>query len=144
MKQEVVHILKKIHYIEADMEIQKQILHSIPSANIPDIEKTLQAIAGLKKQVTMLKADIEKVDPDAYGYITKLEEAMISLRKIMHNKKFSDITTWQPDTPCVVALKSGERLNCLIKASQENGGLLVVTFDGTTREITPEEMFQSM
>ena len=36
-------LLKKINYIEADLEIQKQILFSIPSANKEEIEKTIPA-----------------------------------------------------------------------------------------------------
>lgn len=48
MSQHVQELLKRINYIEADMEIQRQILCSIPTADTKEMEKTIKTIAKKK------------------------------------------------------------------------------------------------
>jgi len=50
MSTKVKALLQKINFVEADMEMQKQILFSIPTDNQSEIEKQIHKIAGLKKQ----------------------------------------------------------------------------------------------
>ncbi len=52
-------LLKKINYIEADIEIQKQILFSIPSDQEPEMEKTITGIAAKKEEIEILRQQIK-------------------------------------------------------------------------------------
>ena len=65
MKQQTSDILKKISYIEADIEIQKQILFGTPTAKREDLEKQVAVIAEKKAMVQSLRESIRETDPEA-------------------------------------------------------------------------------
>ncbi len=140
MTNNVQDILKKISYIETDIEIQKQILFSIPSKEKPEMEKVLKIIAGLKNQVETLRLKIKEIDPDAHSNILMFENAVAEFKRLAKDKEYKSITTWQPDTPCSLTLQSGETIECLIKAADGYGNFTVITFDGNTREFLKNEI----
>ena len=140
MTKTVENILKKISYLETDMEIQKQILYSIPSDNKAEMEKVLKMIAGIKDQVESLLLQIKEIDPDAYSRILQIETAAAEFKKLATEKKFKSITTWQPDKACSLTLKSGETIECLVKALDESGNVTIITFDGNTQDFSKNEI----
>lgn len=140
MTQSVQDILRKINYIEADMEIQRQILFSTPSDNKNEMEKVLKIMADLKNQVETLRAKIKKLDPEAHSHILRLEAATAEFKKLATANQFKSVKTWQPNEPCSTTLKSGETLECLVKAENENGDTIIITFDGTTKTFSKTEI----
>jgi len=122
--------LKKINYIEADIEIHKQILVSIPSDNRQDIEKTIKIIAAKKEEITGLRQEIKKIDPEEDRWITIFEKAVNDFKKISSEKKFRFIAGMNADKKCSLLLADKSATPCLIKACEENGDWTIITMEG--------------
>lgn len=123
-------LLKKINYIEADIEIHKQILFSIPSDNRQEIEKILKVIAGKKEGINQLRQEIKKIDPEEDEWITVFEKAVNDFKKIASEKKFQSIVSRNVDEACSLSLTNRTELQCLIKACDENGDWTIITLEG--------------
>lgn len=140
MKTSVQHLLKKINYIEAEVEIQKQILFSIPSDNKKDIEAVIQKIAHAKDEIVKLRKEIELISPEEYQKILKIEEASLAFKKIAASKKFTTVESMSTAEKCSIQLKDGKELPCLIKASDAAGNWTVITLDGDICHYSREEL----
>lgn len=140
MENSVQHLLKKINYIEAEVEIQKQILFSIPSDNKNDIEEVISKIADAKDEIVKLRQQIEKISPEDYQHILKIEAASTAFREIAADKKFTSVENMTTEEKCSVRLKSGKEIPCLIKATDEEGNLTVITLDGDICQIGAEDI----
>lgn len=136
MSQEQVHdILRKISYIEADIEIQKQILYSIPSDQQQEMEKTIALIAKRKQEIDVLRQQIKAVDPEEYERIMVLEKAAEQFRKLAQEKTFEEVVSRQPGTDCAITLTQGEVIECIVKARENTGDWTVITLEGEVRSI---------
>lgn len=124
------NLLKKINYIEADIEIHKQILFSIPSDNRQEIENTLQSIAGKKEEISQLRDEIQKIDPEWFKQILVFEKAVNDFKKIAEEKKFQTIASKNIDEQCSLSLSNNTEIECLIKACDEKGDWTIITIDG--------------
>ncbi|MBF0231691.1 MAG: hypothetical protein HQK65_01455 [Desulfamplus sp.] len=140
MSLKVQDILKKIAYIEADLEIQKQILFSIPSADKDEMEQVIKIIAEKKKMVNDLLFQIKEVDPLEFDRISKFEKAAAEFKKIAAEKKFSKIVTLNNSEPCTISLTSGKNIDCLVKAKDQTGDWTVFTFDGEIMNISSDDV----
>ncbi|MGW8194660.1 MAG: hypothetical protein ACWGOX_10390, partial [Desulforhopalus sp.] len=125
-------LLKKINYIEADIEIQKQILFSIPSDQKDDLEKTVSLIAAKKKEIDKLRQQIQKQDPEEYQRIVVFEKALQEFKKLAADKPFQSISSRNVAEGCVLPLGNGEEVECLVKAYSADGNWTVITLDGKT------------
>ncbi len=123
-------LLKKINYIEADIEIHKQILFSIPSGNRQEIEKILKVIAGKKEEINQLRQEIKKIDPDEDRRITVFENTVNDFKKIAAEKNFQSIVSRNINETCSLSLTNKTELECLIKACDENGDWTIITLEG--------------
>lgn len=130
MSQNTQNILKKINYIEADIEIHKQILFSIPSENRQEIENTLRIIAGKKEEITQLRDEIQRIDPEWFKQITVFEKAIADFKKIAAEKKFQTIVSKNIGEQCTLSLANVTEVECLIKACDENGDWTIITPEG--------------
>jgi biotin-(acetyl-CoA carboxylase) ligase len=133
-------LLKKINYIEADLDIQKQILFSIPSAKKKDIEKAIGLIAARKKEIDTLRQELRELDPDEYERILVFEVALDKFKRIAADSPFLSIVNRNINEECALALQNGEQLECLIKACDENGNWTVITLEGEIRQFLPAEV----
>jgi hypothetical protein len=124
-------ILRKINYIEADMDIQKQILFSIPSAEKQEMEKVLKVIAGQKEKIDALRQEMKTAAPDEYEKILIFEKAAQKFKALAAEKQFKEITTFDGTTPCTISLKDGTIMDCLVKAQDDAGDWTALTLDGT-------------
>jgi len=140
MCQTTHNLLKKINYIEADIEIHKQILFSIPSDNRQEIKNTLQIIAGKKKEISELRKEIQKIDPDWFKQIVIYEKAINDFKKIAGEKKFQSIVSKTIDEQCTLSLTDMTEIECLIKACDENGDWTIITFEGEINYFKKEEV----
>lgn len=134
MKVKVKELLQKINFIETDMELQKQILVSIPSDQKAEMEKTIALIADQKKQINDLRQEIKAVDEDEYNRIIAMEKAAESFKKISKDKNYVLVNTLNESGECFITLNDGTRLDCLVAAQEENGNWTVLTFDGETKQ----------
>jgi MoaA/NifB/PqqE/SkfB family radical SAM enzyme len=134
MKSSVQNLLKKINYIEAEVEIQKQILFSIPSGNEKDIEEVIEKIAHAKDEIVKLRKEIEAISPEEYQRIVKIEEASETFKKIAAEEKFTTVASMSTEEACSILLNNGKELPCLIKAKDEGGNWTVITLDGDIRQ----------
>ncbi len=130
MSQATQNLLKKINYIEADIEIHKQILFSISSDNRQEIENTLRVIAGKKEEISELREEIKKIDPEEFDRILVFEKAINDFKKIAAEKKFQSIVSRNTDRECTLFLANKTEIDCLIKACDENGNYTIITLDG--------------
>ena len=140
MGQKVQDILKKINYIEADMEIQKQILFSIPSADTDEMEKTLKIIADKKAMIADLREQIKAIDPEEFNRILVFEKASEQFRQLTTEKKFVEITTLNEEEQCSIQPKEGNAIDCVVKAKDEAGNFTVITLDGEIVELSKEDV----
>ena len=140
MGQKVQDILKKINYIEADMEIQKQILFSIPSADTDEMEKTLKIIADKKAMIADLREQIKAIDPEEFNRIQVFEKASQQFRQLTTEKKFVEITSLNEEEQCSIQPKEGNAIDCVVKAKDEAGNFTVITFDGEIVELSKEDV----
>ncbi len=134
MKEHVKGLLQKINFIETDMELQKQILFSIPSDQKDEIKKVLDMIASQKQQINELRGKIKEIDEDEYNRIITMEEATTKFRKLSQDKKFVKVHTLNEEGQCSVTLNDGTKIDCLVAAKDEEGNWTVLTIDAETRE----------
>lgn len=139
-KSKTQDLLKKINYIEADIEIQKQILFSIPSDKPEEMEKTIQIIANKNKEIQALREQIKVIDPVEYERIITFEEAINNFKKLAAKKQFESITNKNIGEDCYLFLKNGNKEECLIKACDDKGDWAVITLDGELKEYTKSEV----
>lgn len=141
MNQQVQELLKRINYIEADMEIQRQILCSIPSSDKEEIEKTIGVIAQKKSMVEELRQEIEEIDPSAFERILAFERATERFKQIAAEKKFIEVKTPAENEPCDLKLKKdNQTIECLVKAKDESGGYTIINYNGELHEFLNEEV----
>ncbi len=134
MKERVKGLLQQINFIETDMEIQKQILFSIPEGNREEMEKVVGTIAAHKEQIKKLRARIKQVDPEEYNRITMLEQATERFRQLSENKKWVEVVTLNETGHCSVMLNDGSCIECLVKARDDKGNWTVLTLEGETKQ----------
>jgi cell division protein FtsB len=134
MSTDVKGLLQKINFVEADMELHKQILFSIPSENTAEMEKVVNSIADLKKQISNLRDQIKETDEDEYNKIIAIEQAAEKFRHISRDKKFVQVNTLNEDRQCFITFNDGTRQDCLVAAKEENGNWTVLTLEGETKE----------
>ncbi len=134
MSTDVKGLLQKINFVEADMELHKQILFSIPSENKAEMEKVVNTIADLKRQISNLRDQIKETDEDEYNKIIAIEQAADQFRHISKDKKFVQVNTLNEDRHCFITFNDGTRQDCLVAAKEENGNWTVLTLEGETKE----------
>jgi hypothetical protein len=134
MSARIKGILQKINFIDADMELHKQILFSIPSDNKVEIKKIIDKIADQKKQINDLKLEIKKIDEDEYDKILTIEHSAETFRQISKDKKYVYVNTLNETGECFITFNDGTRLDCLVAAKEENGNWVVLTLEGETKE----------
>jgi len=127
-------LLQRINFIEADMDIQKQILVAIPSHQQNDMEAVAKKIAALKQQIHDLRIEIKNTDETEYNRIISIEQAADTFRRISRDKKFVLVNTLNESGTCFITLNDGTRLDCLVTAKEENGNWTVLTLDGETKQ----------
>ena len=133
-KAKIKGLLQKINFIETDIELHKQILVSIPSADKKGMETVIKKIAELKNQINVLRLEIRKLDEDEYNKITAIERAAEAFRQTARNKKFVQVDTLNETGTCFISFIDGTSLDCLVKAKEENGNWTVLTLEGETKE----------
>ncbi len=140
MNNNASNLLKRINYIEAEIEVQKQILYSVSSADKKEIEKILRVIAGKKDEIAELRNKIKAVDPEEYNRIKVFERAVQDFRKLAAATPFQSISSQNADEPCILSLQNGSSINCLVKACDENGDWTIITFDGEIKQFKQSEI----
>ncbi len=127
-------LLKKINYIEVDVEIQKQILFSIPSNQQKEMETTLSLIATKKKEIEALRQELQKHDPEEFAQIVRFENAVAEFRKIAQKKPFQSIINRNVNEECFLSLHNGAKVDCLIKACDHEGNWTIITINGEIKQ----------
>ncbi|WP_163339098.1 hypothetical protein [Desulfopila sp. IMCC35008] len=140
MSQTVEQILQKISFLEKDMELHKSILASIPAGKEAEMEEVIKTIVELKNKIETAKESIKDADPAMYEQIQKMEEASKRFRDIAETKEFQTVVTLDHSRECYVDLKSGKRLECLVKAQDKDGGWTVLTVGGETMELPADKV----
>jgi len=133
-------LLKKINYIEADVEIQKQILFSIPSDQQTEMEKTISLIAAKKKEIEVLREELREIDPVEYNRIMTFEKTLNEFRKIAAEKPFQSIINRNVHDQCSLLLNGGDQVECLIKACDNDGNWTIITLDGEIRQFSAADV----
>ncbi|WP_299981291.1 hypothetical protein [Desulfobacula sp.] len=134
MSAKIKEILQKINFIEADMELHKQIMVSIPADNKTEMETIISKILDQKKQINDLRQQIKKLDEDEYNKIITIEKAAETFRQISKDKKYIEVNTLNESGVCFITFNDGTRLDCLVTAKEENGNWTVLTLEGETKE----------
>ena len=134
MSAEVKSLLQKINFVEIDMEMQKQILFSIPTDNKIEIEKLIDKIADLKKQIADLRQEIKNIDENEYDKIIAIEKGTKKFQALSRDKKFVHVNTLNESGECFITLNDGTRMDCLVAAKEENGNFTILTIEGEARE----------
>ena len=134
MSATVKGLLQKINFIETDMNLHKQILMSIPSAEKDQIEKVIQTISDQKKQIQDLRLEIKRIDEAEYHKIIAIERATEHFQQISKDKQFVLVNTLNETGECYITMNDDTRIDCLVAAKEENGNWTVLTLDGETKE----------
>lgn len=127
-------LLKKINYIEADVEIQRQILFSIPSNQKEEMEATITRIAAKKQEIEVLRQELRKNDPEEFARIVLFENAAAEFRKIAKDTSFQSIDNRNVNEDCSLVLQSGVVVECLIKACDLAGIWTIITMEGVVKQ----------
>jgi hypothetical protein len=134
MHPHVENLLKKISFIETDMELHKQILVTIPSAQTDDLEQVMQTIADKKQEIQNLRREIRQLDPEAYDRIIAIEKGTEIFKTMAQNKQFDRVDTPDETGTCKLTLIDGTDVDCLVAAREENGGWMVLTREGEIKQ----------
>ena len=129
-------VYQKIHFIERDIELHKQILATIASGNRADMEETIGKIAAMKRQLTELKESIAAIDPEEYQKLQKLEAESARFKELAGQTPLKEIYTLDQYRVCALQLTDGSEVDCLVAALCEDNGWLVLTLAGECRELT--------
>jgi len=140
MTNTVQQLLHKISYIEADMEIQKQILFSLSDSEKEEIEKIIKKIADSKQQIQELRGEIKNLSPEEHQRIVAIENAVEEFKKISSETKFTQINNVSQGDDCTVTTVDGKKTHCLIKALDEEGNITAITVEGQIQYYTIEEL----
>lgn len=140
MTKTVQDLYKKINYIEAEIEIQKQILHSIPSSERNEIEKVIKTIAAAKEEIGMLRSEIKEIDPSEFKRLACIEESVAAFKKISSEKEFSTIESMTFDKTCVLSCLDGRKIQCLVKACDQNGDWTIISMEGSLATFSSHEV----
>jgi hypothetical protein len=140
MSKTVDQILQKISFLEKDMELHKSILASIPEGKEDEMREVIGTMAELKKKIEMEKESIKDVDPEMYKQIQKMEVASARFREIAAEKEFQTVVTLDQSRECYIDLRDGDRLECLVKAQDKDGGWTILTIDGETMELAADKV----
>ena len=127
-------IYQKIHLVERDLELHKQILATIASGKRDEIEETIGKIAGLKRQLTELKESIAVIDPDEYQRLQRLEGETARFKELAGQRPLKEVYTLDQCRVCALLLADGSEVDCLVAARREDDGWLVLTLAGECRE----------
>jgi vacuolar-type H+-ATPase subunit I/STV1 len=130
----VKQLLQKINFIEADMNLHRQILVSIPSQDRDQMETVIKKIADQKKQIEGLRQRIKKEDEEEYNKLIAIEQATKKFQELSADKKFVVVNTLNDTGECYITLNDGTRIDCLVAAKQEDGHWTILTIDGQVRE----------
>jgi hypothetical protein len=134
----VEDLLKKINYIEADVEIHKQILFSIPSADTAAMEETIRLIADKKAEIEDLRRQISELNPEEYGRILRFEEVLAEFKTLASTRNFTHIIGKNVNEPCSLKLKDDAPIDCLVKACDAAGSWTIITLDGQLRHFAAD------
>jgi len=137
-------ILKKLSYIETEIEIQKQILHSIPSADRAEIEETLTKIVEAKGEISALRDQLKELSPEEYRKLLNIEEGVSAFNDLSRKKHFSKIENLSTTPDCSLTDKSGTSHRCLVKAADDSGNWTIVTLEGELRTFGKDEVEENM
>jgi len=145
-------LLRKINFIEVDVEIQKQILFSIPSDQTDEMEKTITLIAEKTKEIEALREKIRTIDPEEYQRIAVFEKAIATFRELASKTEFQSVVSREIGGECVFDVKDSANIECLIKACDAKENWTIITLDGELKqytkaqvnEIPPEKPLQPM
>lgn len=136
----VQHLLKKINYIEAEVEIQKQILFSLPSDKTEEMEHVVAKIAQAKEKIAGLRAEIQAASPEEYQKILKIEQAAKEFKELATDKKFTSLENMTTDQSCSIKLVEGREIHCLVKACDDEGNWTIITTDGDIQTFSKEDL----
>ncbi len=140
MNKMVQDILKKINYIEADLEIHKQILFSTPSSDTEELERIVAEIASKKEQINALRLKIQEISPEEYNNILVLENAVTAFREIAGKRELKFIKEKKIDEDCLLALKNNTQIPCLVKACDKDGEWIIITIKGEIKQYSQTEV----
>ena len=123
-------ILKKINYLEAEIEIQRQILFSIPGDDRKDMEAVVAKIASTKNEIASLRQKLQRLAPEEYQRIISIEEALEKFKEISRKVEFTEVNNIATSGSNTLQLKDGTTYNCLLKARDSEGNYTLITIDG--------------
>jgi hypothetical protein len=135
MQPRVETLLKKISFIETDIELHKQILVTIPSDQKDDLEQVMQTIADRKQEIQDLRREIKQLDPAAYDRIIAIEKGTENFKAMAQNKQFDRVDTPDESGTCKLTLIDGTDVDCLVAARDENGDWMVLTLEGEIKQL---------
>ena len=133
-------VYQKIHFIERDIELHKQILATIPSGNRADIEEVIGKIAAMKRQLAELKESIAVIDPEEYQRLQKLDGEAARFKELAGQTELKEIYTLDQYRVCALRLADGSEVDCLVAARRQDDGWLVLTLAGECRELAATEV----
>lgn len=140
MHQKAEQILQKIGFIERDIELHKNILASIPEGQEKEMEDVIRKIVEMKERVEELKLSINEIDPEVYDRVQKLEAATIEFQQMAAGRNLARVDTLDQNPECSISLKSGMRVECLVKAQDDKGCWLILTVEGDVRQYQMDEV----
>lgn len=142
MSEKVEQVLQKIHFIERDIELHKNILMSIPKDQEREMERVIAEIVRMKNRVAELKGSIAEIDPEVHAQVLLLEEGTRKFQDLAAKRKFQQVYTLDQLGECVINLVDGSQIECLVKALDERGGWAGLTRDGEVVEYGAEEVME--
>ncbi len=130
MTKSIQNLLKKVSYLEAEIEIQKQILYSIPTSERVELEKVLKTIAKTKDEIKKLRLEMQSVDPAEFEKICRIEESVAVFQKMNTEKEFATIESMTNNEKCSLTCRDGRVIQCLVKACDKNGDWTIISTEG--------------
>lgn len=142
MSEKVEQVLQKIHFIERDIELHKNILMSIPQEQGGEMERVISEIARMKERVAELKRSIAEIDPTVYSQVVELEKGVKKFQELASSRHFLQVYTLDQLGECVINLVDGAQVECLVKAVDGHGCWVGLTHAGEVVEYGAEEVME--
>ncbi|MFV0438360.1 MAG: hypothetical protein ACK5PS_13345 [Desulfopila sp.] len=138
----VEQVLQKIHFIERDIELHRNILMSVADDDRKEMERVIGEIARMKGRVEELKGSIAELDPEVHGQVLQLEEGTRKFQQLARERAFQMVFTLDQLGECVINLVDGSQVECLVKAVDERGAWVGLTHHGEVVEFSAKEVME--
>lgn len=142
MIEKVTEVMRRITFLEKDLELRKHILRATPTGDEAQSRETLAIIADIKEKIEACRQEIKALDPEEYHRMIRFEEAAVTFKEHAKGREFVTVIDLNTHHECRIETVEGKGIDCLVKAQDTGGEWLVMTVEGDVILFSPDQVVE--